>query len=98
MTRPPERRRVASGLAHILEMADKRHAQPAARLTEVDAQVLAAWPDLVGPIEALRDRRAVSACGVALARQLSLSSGSPIVRSQARPTVPQAVSETTEVL
>lgn len=90
LTSMPERRRVALCVANILEAADARHAQPGARLTAIDAQVLAARRDLVGLIDAIRGERAVSARGVALARQLVESGGSPLVRSQARLTAQQA--------
>jgi len=98
LTSTPERCRVATGLAHILETADKRHAQPAARLTEVHAQVLAARHELVVLIESLRGERAVSARGVALARQLIESSGSPLSSARGERTVQQAVSETIAAL
>ena len=98
MTSTPERRRVAVCLANILETAGKRHAEPATRLTVIDAQMLAARHDLVVLIDALRGERAVSARGVALARQLVESSGSPLVRSHAGRTVQQAVSEAIEAL
>jgi len=98
MTSTPERRRVAACLANILETADKRHAQPAARLTAIDAQVLAARHDMVVLIDALRREQAISARGVALDRQLIESSGSPLVRSHAGRTVQQTVSETIEAL
>jgi len=98
LTSTPERRRVAACLANILETADKRHAQPATPLTAIDAQVLAARHDLVVLIDALRGERAISARGVALARQLIESSGSPLVRSHAGRTVHQTVSETIEAL
>lgn len=98
MTSMPERRRAAVCLANILETADERHAQPATRLTAIDAQVLAARHDLVVLIDALRGARPVSARGVALARRLIESSGSPLVRSHAGLTVQQAVSETIEAL
>jgi hypothetical protein len=98
LTSTPERRRVAADLVHILETADKRHAQPAARLTEVHAQVLAARHDLVVLIDALRGQRAVSARGVALARQLTESSGSPLSGARGERTVQQALSETIAAL
>jgi hypothetical protein len=98
LTSMPERRRVAVCLANILEAADARHSQRGGRLTAVHAQVLAARHDLVLLIDILRSERAVSARGVVLARQLIESSGSPLVRSQARLRVQQAVSEAIEAL
>jgi hypothetical protein len=98
LTSTPERRRVAADLAHILETADKRHAQPAARLTEAHAQVLAARHDLIVLIDALRGQRAVSARGVALARQLIEPSGSPLSSARGERTVQQALSETIAAL
>ena len=98
MTSAPERRRVAASIARILETADERHAEPAANLTVVDAQVLAARHGLVVLVDALRGEGAVSARGVALARQLIESVGSPLLRAQSGLTVQRAVSETIAAL
>jgi hypothetical protein len=98
LTSAPERRRVAASIARILETADERHAEPAANLTVVDAQVLAARHGLVVLVDALRGEGAVSARGVALARQLIDSVGSPLLRAQSGLTVQLAVSETIAAL
>ena len=98
LTSAPERRRVAASIARILETADERHAEPAANLTVVDAQVLAARHGLVVLVDALRGEGAVSARGVALARQLIESVGSPLLRAQPGLTVQQAVSKTIAAL
>jgi len=98
LTSAPERRRVAASIARILETADERHAEPAANLTVVDAQVLAARHGLVVLVDALRGEGAVSARGVALARQLIESVGSPLLRAQSGLTVQRAVSETIAAL
>ena len=98
LTRAQERRRVPACIRNILGTADERHAKPAANLTVIDAQVLAAWHDLVVLIDALRGEGAVSARGVALARQLIHSGGSPLLSVQATLTVAQAVSETISAL
>ena len=98
LTSAPERRRVAASIARILETADERHAEPAANLTVVDAQVLAARHGLVVLVDALRGEGAVSARGVALARQLIESVGSPLLRAHPGLTVQQAVSKTIAAL
>jgi hypothetical protein len=98
LTRAQDRRRVAACIGNILGTADERHAKPAANLTVIDAQVLAARHDLVVLIDALRGEGTVSARGVALARQLIHSGGSPLLSVRATLTVAQAVSETIAAL
>lgn len=91
---PRERRCVAASLANILEAADERHADPGSLLRLNHAQVLAARYEIVALIEALRSDRAVAPRGAALAQLLvDGSSSSPLLRSQGRRTVQQAVSE-----
>jgi hypothetical protein len=93
LTSTRERCRVAACLASILEVADQRHADPSARLNLNHAEVLAARHELVALIDALRGEGAVGARGVALARQLIHSSGSPLSRARANHTVQEAVSK-----
>ena len=57
------------------------------------AEVLAARHEIVALIEALRGEGAVAARGVALARRLIESSGSPLSRARAKHPVQQAVSK-----
>jgi hypothetical protein len=57
------------------------------------AQVLAARHEIAALIDALRSDRAVAARGVALARLLVDSGGSPLLRPQTGGTVQQALSE-----
>ena len=92
LTSTAERCRVAACLASILEVADQRHADPSAPLNLNHAEVLAARHELLALIDALRGEGAVGARGVALARQLIQSSGSPLSRARANHTVQQAVS------
>jgi hypothetical protein len=89
---------VAACLANILEAADERHADPASPLKLNHAQVLAARNEIAALIDALRSDRAVAARGVALARLLVDSGGSPLLRPQPGGTVQQAVSEATAAL
>ena len=93
LTSPDERCCVAACLENILESADERHADPASPLRLNHAQVLAARHELVALIDALRGDRAVAAPGVALARLLIDTDGSPLLRPQRKRTVQQAVSE-----
>jgi len=93
LTSTAERRRVARCLASILQVADERHADPAAPLNLNHAEVLSARYELVALIEILRGESPVPARGVALARQLTESSASPLVRANTRHTARQAASE-----
>ena len=93
LTSTLERRCVAAGLEHILVAADERHVDPASPLRLNHAEVLAARHDIVALIEMLRSEREVDARGVALARVLIDSSGSPLLRVHARRTVQQVVSQ-----
>jgi len=93
LTCPRERRCVAASLANILEAADERHADPGSPLRLNHAQVLAARYEIVALIEALRSDRTVAPRGAALAQLLVDSGSSPLLRSQRRRTVQQAVSE-----
>ena len=93
LTSTPERCRVAACLASILEVADQRHADPSAPLNLNHAEVLAARHELLALIDAVRGEGAVGARGVALARQLIQSSGSPLSRGQASHTVQEAVAK-----
>jgi hypothetical protein len=92
LTSTPERCRAAASLADILKAADERHADPSAPLNVRHAEVLAARHEIVALVKALRSERSVGPRGVALARQLIQSSGSPLSRG-ANHTVQEAVSK-----
>jgi hypothetical protein len=93
LTSTAERCRVAASLADILKAADERHADPSAPLNVSHAEALAARHQIVALIEALRSERSVGPRGVALARQLIQSSGSPLSRARGSHSVQEAVSK-----
>jgi hypothetical protein len=98
LTSSPERCRVAASLADILKAADERHADPSAPLNVSHAEVPAARHEIVALIQAPRSERPVDPRGVALARQLIQSNGSPLSRARANHTVQEAVSKATAAL
>lgn len=93
LTSLSERRCIAASLAHILEAAEERHADPASSLRVNHAEALAARHGIIALIVALRSETVVAARGVALARILAEDGGSPLVLARAGRTVQQAVSE-----